>query len=199
LVLLGRGPDAADVTGGAASQSDYSAQAQRAGAIAEDDSTGAAMYSIDLVMLNSLGDASRHLADRRLDTVSAATFAPVLLGADSARWYRVLIGAWPDQRQADSALGALRAAGVVASGLGSVRRTPYALRVAEDVSVSEAMARASELRAAGLPAYALQRDEGHAAVYGGAFETPSQAMPLLDMFKRAGIDATVAYRIGRGL
>jgi hypothetical protein len=61
------------------------------------------------------------------------------------------------------------------------------------------VARASHLRAAGLPAYALQRDGGHAAVYGGAFETPSQAMPLLDMFKRAGIDATVAYRIGRGL
>jgi hypothetical protein len=36
-------------------------------------------------------------------------------------------------------------------------------------------------------------------VYAGAFETPSQAMPLLDMFKRAGIDATIAYRMGRGI
>jgi hypothetical protein len=24
-------------------------------------------------------------------------------------------------------------------------------------------------------------------------------MPLLDMFKRAGIDATIAYRMGRGI
>jgi hypothetical protein len=157
------------------------------------------MYAIDVVMLNSLGDASRHLTDRRLDTVPAATFAPVLLGADSARWYRVLVGAWAEQRQADSALAALRAAGVLQGGFGSVRRTPYAVRVAEDLSVSEAVARAGELRAASLPAYVLQRDEGHAVVYGGAFETPSQAMPLLDMFKRAGIDATVAYRIGRGI
>jgi hypothetical protein len=62
-----------------------------------------------------------------------------------------------------------------------------------------AIARAIELRAQGLPAYALGRDEDHASVYAGAFETPSQAMALLDMFKRAGIDATVAYRIGRGI
>jgi hypothetical protein len=199
LLVLAWGRRAANDTSSAASRAEYSTQAQRAGAIADDDSTGAAMYSIDVVMLNSLGDASRHLTDRRLDTVSAATFAPVLLGADSARWYRVLIGAWPEQRQADSALAALRTAGVLESGFGSVRRTPYAVRVDENLTVSEATARASDLRAAGLPAYALQRDEGHAAVYGGAFETPSQAMPLLDMFKRAGIDATVAYRIGRGL
>jgi hypothetical protein len=182
-----------------ASQSDASAQAQRAGAIADDDSTGAAMYAIDVVMLNSLGDASRHLTDRHLDTVPAATFAPVLLGADSARWFRVLVGAWPEQRQADSALAALRAAGLLQGGFGSVRRTPFAVRIAENLGVGEALAHASALRAGGFPAYVLQRDESHASVYGGAFETPSQAMPLLDMFKRAGIDATVAYRTGRGI
>lgn len=174
--------------------------AQRAGAIgaAESDSADAALYSVDVVMLNSLAAAGRQLSSR-LGAVPAATFSPLHLGADSARWYRVLVGAWQDQRQADSALTALRAAGVLERGFGSVRRTPYAVRVADGMSPTAAMARAMELRAQGLPAYVLERDEGHAGVYAGAFETPSHAMALLDMFKRAGIDATVAYRIGRGI
>lgn len=175
-------------------------QAQRAGAVAasENDSADTALYSVDVVMLNSLSDAGRHLTDR-LGAMPAATFSPVLLGADSARWYRLLVGAWPEQRQADSALDALRDAGVLQRGFGAVRRTPFAVRVADGMSPSSAVARATELRAQGLPAYVLGRDGGHAIVYAGAFETPSQALALLDMFKRAGIDATIAYRIGRGI
>jgi hypothetical protein len=175
-------------------------EAQRAGTIAasESDSADAALYSVDVVMLNSLAAAGRHLTDR-LGAMPAATFSPVLLGTDSARWYRLLVGAWSERREADSALVALRDAGVLQMGVGSVRRTPFAVRVVDGVSPSTAIARAIELRAQGLPAYVLGRDEGHAGVYAGAFETPSQAMALLDMFKRAGIDATVAYRIGRGI
>jgi hypothetical protein len=174
--------------------------AQPAGTIAasENDSADAAFYSVDVVMLNSLADAGRHLTDR-LEGIPAATYSPVLLGADGARWYRLLVGAWPKQREADSALMALRGAGVLQMGFGAVRRTPFAVRIADDVTLRAAMARATELRTQGLPAYVLQRDEGHAGVYAGAFETPSQAMALLDMFKHAGIDATVAYRIGRGI
>jgi hypothetical protein len=174
--------------------------AQPAGRIAavEDDSADAAFYSVDVVMLNSLADAGRHLTDR-LQGMPAATYSPVLLGTDSARWYRLLVGAWPKQREADSALMALRAAGVLQMGFGTVRRTPFAVRIADGVVLRVAMARVTELRAQGLPAYVLQRDEGHAGVYAGAFETPSQAMALLDMFKHVGIDATVAYRIGRGI
>ena len=174
--------------------------AQPAGTIAAnaDDSAGAAFYSVDVVMLNSIADAGRHLTDR-LEGIPAATYSPVLLGADSARWYRLLVGAWPKQREADSALIALRGAGVLEMGFGTVRRTPFAVRIADGVSLRAAMARATELRAQGLPAYVLERDEGHAGVYAGAFETPSQGMALLDMFKHAGIDATVAYRIGRGI
>ena len=177
-----------------------STEAQRAGAIAaaESDSSEAALYSVDVVMLNSLAAAGRQLSNS-LGSVPAATFSPLHLGADSARWYRVLVGAWQEQRQADSALSALRASGVLERGFGSVRRTPYAVRVADSLSPSVAMARAMELRAQGLPAYVLERDAGHAGVYPGAFETPSQGMVLLDMFKRAGIEATVAYRIGRGI
>ena len=81
----------------------------------DNDSTGAAFYSVDVVMLNSLGDAGRHLSDR-VGALPAATFSPVLLGSDSARWYRVVVGAWPEQREADSALTALRAAGVLQVG-----------------------------------------------------------------------------------
>ena len=174
--------------------------AQAAGAIvaSENDSAAAASYSVDVVMLNSFADAGRHLTSR-LASIPAATFSPVHLGADSSRWYRLLVGAWRDQRQADSALVALRAAGVLEMGFGSVRRTPFAVRVADAMTPTAAIARAAELRAQGLPAYVLERDEDHASVYAGAFETPSQAMTLLDMFKRAGIDATIAYRIGRGI
>ena len=174
--------------------------AERAGMIASSagDSVNAAVYSVDIVMLNSIADAGRHLTNR-LSAIPAATFSPVQLGADSVRWYRLLVGAWRVQREADSALLALRDAGVLERGFGSVRRTPFALRVVEGVSPAAAIARAVELRSLGLPAYVLGRDEDHAGVYAGAFETPSQAMPLLDMFKRAGIDATVAYRIGRGI
>jgi hypothetical protein len=176
------------------------AEAQRAGMIAaaERDSSNAALYSVDVLMLNSLAAAGRHLTNE-LGEVPAATFAPVHLGADSARWYRVLVGAWQERRQADSALLALRAAGVLEMGFGSVRRTPYAVRVGDDVSLAVAKARAMELRTRGFPAYVLERDEDHAGVYAGAFETPSQGVALLDMFKRAGIDATVGYRIGRGI
>jgi hypothetical protein len=109
------------------------------------------------------------------------------------------VGAWKRQQDADSALLAMRDAGLLQMGFGAVRRTPFAVRVADDMSPTAALARAMELRAQGRPAYVLRRDEGHAGVYAGAFETPSQAMALLDMFKRVGIDATVAYRIGRGI
>ncbi|HJU67377.1 MAG TPA: hypothetical protein VJ650_03945 [Gemmatimonadaceae bacterium] len=171
---------------------------QRTGAVAIGaDSADAAVFSVDIVMLNSLAAAGRQLTT--LGAIPAATFSPVRLGADSARWYRLLVGAWKEQRQADSALMALRAAGVLEMGLGAVRRTPFAVRIAEDLPSTVAMTRATELRAQGFPAYALERDPGHASVYAGAFESPSQATTLLDMFKRAGIDATVAYRIGRGL
>lgn len=192
--------DRRDAAGNVAAPLAPAPQAQTAGTIAanEDDSAGAAFYSVDVVMLNSLADAGRHLTDR-LERIPAATYSPVLLGADSARWYRLLVGAWPKQREADSALMALRGAGVLQMGFGAVRRTPFAVRIADGVTLRAAMARATELRTQGLPAYVLQRDEGHAGVYAGAFETPSQAMALLDMFKHAGIDATVAYRIGRGI
>lgn len=201
LFAWDRTGDATDSTGAVERQVSASAAAAPlpgASIPASGDSANAALYSIDVVMLNSLADASRHLANR-LRAIPAATFSPVRLGADSARWYRVIVGAWQDQAQADSALMALRDAGVLEMGFGSVRRTPFAVRVAGEVSPGVAMARARDLRAQGLPAYVLGRDEDHARVYAGAFETPSQAMTLLDMFKRAGIDATVAYRIGRGI
>ena len=194
-----------DNGGGAASSGDgvvsgAGAQAQQAGMIdaSAEDSVNAAAYSVDVVMLNNVADAASHLTDR-LGRTPSATFSPVRLGADSARWYRVLVGAWRERREADSALMALREAQVLDRGMGSVRYTPFAVRIADDVSPAAAVARASELRAQGLPAYALLRDEGHAGVYAGAFETPSQAIALLDIFKRAGIDATIAYRIGRGI
>ena len=171
-----------------------------AGAIAlsDNDSSGAALYSVDVVMLNSLGDAGHHLSDR-LASLPAATFSPVLLGSDSARWYRVVVGAWPERREADSALMSLRSAGVLQVGFGSVRRTPFAVRVAAPMSTDAATALAAQLRGQGLPAYVLTRDEDHASVYAGAFENPSQGTALLDMFKSAGIDATISYRIGRGI
>jgi hypothetical protein len=178
-----------------------SAEAQLAGTVVaadEGDSASAALYSVDILMLSSVTDASRHLNDR-LATLPAATFSPVRLGADSSRWYRLLVGAWREQREADSAVMALRAAGVLEMGFGAVRRTPFAVRVADSITHSAAVTRAAELRAQGFPAYALGRDGDHAGVYAGAFETPSQAMPLLDMFKRAGIGATIAYRLGRGI
>jgi hypothetical protein len=194
-----------DRGGGAADRGDQaggvSASAQLAGTVVaadEGDSARAALYSVDILMLSSATDASRHLNDR-LATLPAATFSPVHLGADSSRWYRLLVGAWRDQREADSALMALRAAGVLEMGFGSVRRTPFAVRVADSITYSAAVTQAAALRAQGFPAYALGRDGDHAGVYAGAFETPSQAMPLLDMFKRAGIDATIAYRMGRGI
>jgi hypothetical protein len=198
LFAWDRGGDAADRDDQAGA---VSASAQLAGTVVaadEGDSARAALYSVDILMLSSVTDASRHLNDR-LATLPAATFSPVHLGADSSRWYRLLVGAWRDQREADSALMALRAAGVLEMGFGSVRRTPFAVRVADSITYSGAVTQAAALRAQGFPAYALGRDGDHAGVYAGAFETPSQAMPLLDMFKRAGIDATIAYRMGRGI
>lgn len=194
---IGQGDGAATSEPGSTTASGLPASAE-AGALASADTAGGAFYAIDVVMLSSLPDANGQLNDQ-LGALPAATFSPVRLGADSARWYRVLIGAWPRESDADSALVALRGSGVLQRGLGSVRRTPFAVRVSGDLPPEAALARAAELRAQGLPAYALARDGDHAGVYAGAFETPSQAMPLLDMFKRAGIDASVGYRLGRGI
>ena len=193
---MGRGDGAATESGRAPTI----ASPASAGSVILDnaDTTGGVFYAVDVVMLTSLADAGRQLSER-LGGIPAATFSPMVLGADSARWYRVLAGAWPGEREADSALASLRAGGVVPMGFGSVRRTPFAVRIADSLPPTVAIARATELRAQGFPAYALARDAGHATVYAGAFETPSQATPLLDMFKQAGIAASVAYRIGRGL
>ncbi|MDQ4080960.1 MAG: SPOR domain-containing protein, partial [Gemmatimonadota bacterium] len=192
-LVIGRGDDAS-------MENDSAITSPSAGTVvlANSDTTGGAFYAVDVVMLNSLADAGRQLSER-LSGVPAATFSPVVLGTDSARWYRVLAGAWPSEREADSALAALRTGGLVPMGFGTVRRTPFAVRIVDSLPPTVAIARATELRATGFPAYALARDSGHATVYAGAFETPSQATLLLDMFKQAGIAASVAYRIGRGL
>ena len=194
----GHARDAAPANSAAADTPSTTVPAAGMIAAPEADSAEAAVYSVEVVMLNSLAAAGRHVKDR-LGSMPAATFTPERLGADSARWYRVAVGAWRERRAADSALMALRGAGVLEIGFGSVRRTPYAVRVSDDMTSNAARERTVELRAQGLPAYVLERDADHAGVYAGAFETPSQATDLLDMFRRAGIDATVAYRIGRGI
>lgn len=162
------------------------------------DSASAAAWAVVIASLNTQSGAILKLQNAGSE-FPAGTYAPVLLGADSARWFRVVTGAYPERGGADSLLAALRGKRVVDPDKGSVMRVPFALLVEGNVSAENAPALVSGYTARGLPVYALRQPDGTARLYAGAFETPEQAALLLDTLRAAGVPATVVYRTGRTL
>jgi hypothetical protein len=161
------------------------------------DSIGAAVFTVQLVAANSVAGANSSLVRRGGSPLPAATIAPVQLDVDGRTWYRALVGAWQDAREAARFLETLRRDGTVDAASGRVLRAPYALQLADGMAVTEvpaALARWSDL---GVAAYALAQDDGRVRLLAGAFETPDQAAVLAVSLRDAGVPPVVVFRFGR--
>lgn len=160
------------------------------------DSALASLYAVEFLAANTFEGANFELREK-LKTVPAGTISPVPVGPDRITWYRVVGGAYPDIRSADSLLVAVRSSRVVDRSAGFVVRVPFALLV-DSVSTAGGVASALERYVArGLPVYALLQPQGNALVYAGAFATPSDAAVLHDSLSSAGIRSLLVYRKGR--
>lgn len=160
------------------------------------DSAAASAFAVEIVKLNTQSGAILKLHDQ-VGKLPAVTYSPVILGAEAARWFTVVTGAFPVRSSADSMLTVLRERRVLDDDVGNVVRLPYALVLQWDVSRETAAAVVRAYIARELPAYALLQDDGSARIYAGAFETPDQAALLAASVRAAGIEPTVAYRMGR--
>ncbi len=160
------------------------------------DSSRAAAFAVELLATNTVEGANLLLREKA-SGLPAATHSPVLLDSLADRWYKVIAGAFALRSQADSLLRAVRTRGIVASDRGRVIRTPLAMRLQDSVARDSATTVVGQWRRAGVPAYALLQENGRAAVFVGAFETPEQGELLAASLRASGITAVLAYRTGR--
>ncbi|MEX1187438.1 MAG: hypothetical protein WEA80_12680 [Gemmatimonadaceae bacterium] len=162
------------------------------------DSAVAAAYAVEFLAANTLEGANFELREK-LKAVPAGTISPVPVGPDRITWYRVVGGAYPEIRSADSLLVAVRRSRVVAESAGFVVRVPFALLVDSVATAGGVPGALQKYLARGLPVYALLQPEGTALVYAGAFAAPADAAVLQDSLSSAGIRSLLVYRKGRTL
>lgn len=180
----------------AASTSD-SAAGVAAPPAAAGDSTGALAWTVELFKFTSLTDATAQVTERAASGLPTPTYQPLILGADSARFFSVMVGALREQAQAESLLASLRGRGILPRDRGSVVRAPLALLIQRGVSAETAPGLVNAYHASGLPVYALLQPDGTASLFAGAFATASDAETLAARFRADGERPTVAYRTGR--
>lgn len=165
------------------------------------DSARVAPFAVELVATNAASDANSLLSDAaRNGALPAATLSVVVVrrsAQGTARWHKVMAGAWRDARTADSALARWRRDGLVAEGAGAVVRAPFALLLADSASPERARAVMDVWRAKGVVPYAMVQDDGTSRVFAGAFETVAQGVTMAAMVRTAGGAPIVAYRTGR--
>ena len=161
------------------------------------DSIGAAAFTVQLVAANSVVGANSSLVRRGGAPLPATTIAPVQLDVDGRTWYRALVGAWQDPREAERFLETLRRDGTVDAAAGRVLRAPYALQLTEGMAVTEVPAALARWSRLGVAAYALAQDDGRVRLLAGAFETPDQAAVLAVSLRDAGVPPVVVFRFGR--
>ena len=159
------------------------------------DSLNAAQWSVEMVATNDRTDANLRLAEE--STVPAGTLSPVLLGDDTAPWYKIIAGAFVDRTAAELLRRALRQVGTLDANAGIVSRVPFALRLDTDLAPSIAKARATAYATRGVPAYPLMVDDERATIYVGAFASAEQSVLLLAELRKAGLNPQLAYRVGR--
>jgi hypothetical protein len=111
-------------------------------------------------------------------------------------WYRVLAGALPTARAADSLLQALWRSQRVDRPQGTILRTPEAYRLGRRLPPADAEADARGLRGRGIPAYIVGAPDGTARVYVGAFDLPEQAHAVDSLLSAAGVTGTLVQRMG---
>jgi hypothetical protein len=125
------------------------------------------------------------------------TIAPVVIGTASRPWFRALVGAWTQRREAEAWLASQRAIGVMGATAGRVVTVPYALLLEDSLAVRETAAAVSRWESVGIRAYGLLQDDGRVRVFAGAFESASQAGWLANMLRDTGATPLLAYRTGR--
>lgn len=158
-------------------------------------SEDAAVYSVELVFTNSSQDALDYLF-RLGDSLPAATFATIAVGAEAEPWYRLTAGAFPDSAAADAFLEQLRQRGHVATGAGAIARTPFALLLDSAVSDAVARVRVAAYRGRGIPAYVLRDPARVWRVYAGAFSTETEAQLLKRQLDSDNIQSALVRRAG---
>jgi hypothetical protein len=160
------------------------------------DSANAAAFAVEMLSANTREGANLELERRRV-SLPVATIAPLRVGEAGSIWFRVIVGAYGERRQADSLLRATRLRGILGDSAGALVRAPLALLVdsaqlSEDVS--ETVQRHLER---GVPAYALFQNDGRKLVYAGAFATAQEAEILAVELRAGGLRPVLVYRTGR--
>ncbi len=158
------------------------------------DSARAVRFTVELVAANTLAGANSRLAIRGV-ALPAPTLAPVQLG--NRPWYRALVGAWENRREAEAFLRGLHDRGVVPEDVGRVLTAPYAMLLARGLSAGEAAAAVAEWESRGVRAYGLVQHDGSVRLFAGAFETSDQAALLAMSLRDLGTEPSLAYRTGR--
>jgi hypothetical protein len=159
------------------------------------DAQNAAEWAVELEATNDRTDANLRLA--RTGAVAAKTVTLVSFGDDPAPWYKIVVGAFSDRSGAELLRSMMRRTGTLDGDAGVVARVPYALRLDAGLTQSAARSQAEAYAARGIAAYALVGDDGHAAVYTGAFASPEQAVLLIAELRAHNVESVLAYRIGR--
>jgi hypothetical protein len=168
-----------------------------------EDSAVASRYAVFLLAANTAISAvpavekAARGAGMTDSMLAQLAVSPVALGADSARWYRVTMGAFSDRAAAESLLVQLRRARVVGETSGSVISAPFAFELARDVAPDSIRSAVTTWRSRGLRPYVLRTRSGAGRLYVGAFEAPTQAGVFADSLRLLGVDSPLAFRIGR--
>ncbi len=158
------------------------------------DSAAAAAYAVRIADANTAAGAILWLHQVGTDA-PAGTYVAIPHGV--AGEYRVLAGAFRDSVEAAGLLDHLRSHGQLSESSGTVVWVPLAYLIERDVAAGAAAARVAAYAARGLPVYALRQADGRAWLYAGAFAVASDTTLLAAALRRAGVRATLAYRMGR--
>ncbi len=162
-----------------------------------DDSMAASAFGVEVAAWNSQVDADEALAKFR-DLLPAGTISPVPIGPERAKYFKLIVGAYPRRNEANAELDLLRHKQVTpAPTLGTVVRTPYALLIDSAVAgrPSELVRKYPEARKWG--SYVLAQPDGALKLYAGAFERPEDAAALMMTLRAANLTPTLVYRTGR--
>ncbi|MDF1506007.1 hypothetical protein, partial [Roseisolibacter sp. H3M3-2] len=160
------------------------------------DTVGRALWSV------WVGGATSDSAAFPTPTGVDPATLPVLVVAPTVEgtpWVDVYMGAFAQREQAESLRVSLARRGLLGAGSGQVRRTPFALLLADSVRAVDVPARLQALARRDVRAYPLARGGGLVALYAGAYQTQDQALYLARTLQKAGVPATLVYRIGRSL
>jgi len=159
------------------------------------DSAQAAAFAVFVATANTRANAlpEAALPKATAPVLGAVAVTPVPDGAE--RWFRLTVGAAERRPAAESLLAKMRSEKLLSAG--SILRVPLALRLDQRVEPSVLATRLAALRSRGLLVYALRQSDGSASLYTGAFESPAQAVPLLDSLRATGLAPVLVYRTGR--